>query len=357
MFETLLRTVFSLRSSRRAIARFSSPLAMRARISRSRGVRSGKAANAGVDARRPGSVRALADARPENRLTLGDREHCAQDLGRVRALEDVSGGARADRLGDRAVVVHHRHHQHGDVRMGLGEPASCRHAVEAGHRDVHDDDVGPQLARERDGLLAVGGFADEFGLGRVTQQRADPLPEERMVVGDQHPDGSRSQRRRNERQRGAHQRAVRLASRDRDLAPELCARAPASRGCRRRDAHRGQTCAGVGDLQLEIAAGDGDAHVHRSLGGVLRRVRHRLGGDPIRGDLDVRRQRRQVERSRNARARKAVNLVAQRKAEPEVVENRRAQVVGDAANLGDGAFRFAAECRHQVARHGGRIRG
>ncbi len=60
--------------------------------------------------------------------------------------------------------------------------------AQAGHRDVHEDEVGPQPLHQRDGLPAVAGHADHL-VAPCRQQRGDPVPEERVIVGEDDPHG------------------------------------------------------------------------------------------------------------------------------------------------------------------------
>ena len=57
--------------------------------------------------------------------------------------------------------------------------------VEHGHADVHQHDVGPEPARRRDRVLAVGRFADDAEVGLAVEDLAQPDADERLVVGDQ----------------------------------------------------------------------------------------------------------------------------------------------------------------------------
>ena len=67
------------------------------------------------------------------------------------------------------------------------DPARRVEAVGARHAQVHEDDVGPELARELDRLLAVGGAADDLDPPVEREDRLERLGEEQVVVGDQDP--------------------------------------------------------------------------------------------------------------------------------------------------------------------------
>ena len=158
MLRTWNLTVFSLTPSCLASLRFEvMPLTSSSRTSRSRsvsasgfwlggGARDGRAnswrslrARAGVSAGSP-------------RLTPSSR---LKKSSRFEVLEQVSLGPRLDRLEEIGVVVGGGQDHHLDLGLlgadqpGGGEP------VDLGHREVHQDDVGLELAGELDGLAAV----------------------------------------------------------------------------------------------------------------------------------------------------------------------------------------------------------
>ena len=58
-------------------------------------------------------------------------------------------------------------------------------AVELGHADVHQDDVGLQPLGLLDGVEAVGGLADDLEVVLGVEDHAEPGAHERLVVGDQ----------------------------------------------------------------------------------------------------------------------------------------------------------------------------
>ena len=66
----------------------------------------------------------------------------------------------------------------------LVELAGGLDAVEHRHGDVHEHDVGPQLGRQAQGLLAVGRLADDLE-PLLLHRAAQPLAEHAVVVGEQ----------------------------------------------------------------------------------------------------------------------------------------------------------------------------
>src|SRR6266542_5083871 len=57
------------------------------------------------------------------------------------------------------------------------------------HADVHEDDIGPPIAREAHGLLAIDGLADHLNLGLPFQQALHMLPKPGVIVGDEEGQG------------------------------------------------------------------------------------------------------------------------------------------------------------------------
>jgi hypothetical protein len=75
------------------------------------------------------------------------------------------------------------------VRGALADDRGrCVDAVEARHPHVHQHDVGLRAPSEIDGLLPVAGDADELCCRRVPDEGSEAVPEDRMVVGDEHSD-------------------------------------------------------------------------------------------------------------------------------------------------------------------------
>ena len=61
-------------------------------------------------------------------------------------------------------------------------------AVDAGHADVHQHDVGALAARERDRLVAVARLADHLDVVLGVEQGPEAPAHQRLVVGEHDPD-------------------------------------------------------------------------------------------------------------------------------------------------------------------------
>jgi hypothetical protein len=67
---------------------------------------------------------------------------------------------------------------------GVADERSGFEAVEAGHADVHDYDVGGELAGFFDGILAIKGFAADFVIGLGLNEGADAAAHNFVVIDD-----------------------------------------------------------------------------------------------------------------------------------------------------------------------------
>ena len=104
----------------------------------------------------------------------------------LHVLEQEPAGACLERVVD--VVVHVEGGQHDDLGRDTGvdgELLGRLDPVDARHPDVHQDDVGREVAGPGHGLLAVGGLADHVEVGLDLEDHPEAAPDQRLVVGDQ----------------------------------------------------------------------------------------------------------------------------------------------------------------------------
>ena len=105
--------------------------------------------------------------------------------------QQVVRGERLHDVGERAgfaralheLFLAERGQQHDGRDVVLGELLGGRDAVELGHLDIHDHQVGPQLGGQRDRGLAVSGLADDVE-AVVAQDLDDVETDQRLVLGD-----------------------------------------------------------------------------------------------------------------------------------------------------------------------------
>ena len=98
-------------------------------------------AGIGVTRRREEEPQAVGYLGAEDRLAVRDRPNRPERLFLNRALQLVAARSGADGGEHGFVVIVHRHHEHMDVLRLLEDAPRRVDAVEAGHVDVHDDDI------------------------------------------------------------------------------------------------------------------------------------------------------------------------------------------------------------------------
>ncbi len=110
------------------------------------------------------------------------------DLVTGDVFEDVAVRARPDSLEKVGLLVGHG--QHDDTRgwHTLANRLACLDPTAPGHPDVHEDDIGNRRLRALDGGHPVVGFVDDDDVAIELKDGAKSLTEQRVVVGDQHPD-------------------------------------------------------------------------------------------------------------------------------------------------------------------------
>ncbi len=282
-----MATVFAARLSRSPIAALPRPPASRSRISRSRG---GELGERRLGRARPGPEEGqhpLGHPGPEDGLAPGDGGDPAEDLLLRRTLDQVAAGTGPHRGEHRVVVLVHGQDQHRDRRRHPGDLAGRLEPVHARHLQVDQRDVGGVHDRLAHGLGAVAGLRDHLEAGHRGEQGGQAVAHDRVVVGDQHPDGAHDATSGNV-----------ATTRPPDPSGPASSRPPSSsmrwRMPDRPDAGLpvGGAVAVVEDLHLElVAAAEGQARARRRR--MPRDVGERLGGDPVDGDLEGGRQRRQ----------------------------------------------------------------
>ena len=111
-----------------------------------------------------------------------DRRH---DVLLAERLDEVAVDADLGRALDELALVERGQHHDRD-RPLLEDPPRRLDPVEPRHLHVHHRQVGLELARERDRLLAVARLADHL-VPRPLEQPAQVEADDRLVLGDQDP--------------------------------------------------------------------------------------------------------------------------------------------------------------------------
>src|SRR6476646_2993145 len=122
--------------------------------------------------------------RIERRFAAGGCVDAANELLGLGVLQQIADGAGAQRLDDPLPVHERGQDDHLDAGSLGRDPAGRLDASDAGHREVHEHDVGSLLDAERDGCLAVADGADDLEIGMRTEQRHEPVSDDGVVVDD-----------------------------------------------------------------------------------------------------------------------------------------------------------------------------
>ena len=131
-----------------------------------RQVRTGRSRSCG-----PGTQQLSSRARVDRRLAAADRADPGQHLLGVGVLEEVAQGTRVEGGHDPLRVGEGGQHQ--DVGQAFGRDGPRRlDAVDPGHLQVHQDDVGSRLRDDCDRLGAVAGGPDHLDVRRPRREAA-----------------------------------------------------------------------------------------------------------------------------------------------------------------------------------------
>ena len=103
---------------------------------------------------------------------------------RVHALDDVGGGAAAQRRLHELGVRRRREHHDLDVRVARADLVQACEAVHVRHPHVEQDEIRARLADERQDLRSRLGLADDLEPAVGLERPLDPVEDEAMVVGD-----------------------------------------------------------------------------------------------------------------------------------------------------------------------------
>ena len=100
-------------------------------------------------------------------------------------LENVAAAAGAEDFVEVGVIVVHGEGDDADGGEEVVDASGGGDAVEFGHADVHDDDLGLEFFGEGDGFEAVFGFADDFEVGFGVEEEADAAADDGVVIGEE----------------------------------------------------------------------------------------------------------------------------------------------------------------------------
>jgi len=135
------------------------------------------------------ACRKIADrSRKQQRVPRGQEPDGTYDLVRTRSLEQESRSSGPQGVKDVVIVVEGGEDEDARGVVDVGEQAAgCLDAINGGHADVHQHDIGAQAAHQgRDGRSGLG-FADHRDVGLGVDDRPQTAADERFVVDEEDP--------------------------------------------------------------------------------------------------------------------------------------------------------------------------
>src|SRR3954453_1215776 len=138
--------------------------------------------------RRAGGEQLARRAGVERRVALGRGADAAEELLGLGVLQEIAERARVERAEDALAVRERREHDDAGVGVRVDDALRGLDAVHDRHRQVHEDDVRPGVAGERDRLRAVRGRPDDLDVAGAVEQLGEPGPHDGVVLGEQHTD-------------------------------------------------------------------------------------------------------------------------------------------------------------------------
>ena len=193
MLETWVFTVAAPMNNASEISAFVEPFASSIRTSRSRSVsvssRRGRRRAGGEGLGEP-SDQAAGDRRVEQGPAVGDGADRRSELLGWDVLEDEPARPGPQGAIDVLVGVERGEDDHLERPIRFAEdPAGRGEAVELGHANVHEDDVGTVTACDLDGFEAGAGFGDHVDVGLLAQHHREAAADEGLIVDDGDAEG------------------------------------------------------------------------------------------------------------------------------------------------------------------------
>ena len=108
-----------------------------------------------------------------------------RDIHRAHALDHVRARARQQRRVDAGTVLACGQRHGLDVRPGALELRDAIEAVELGHAQIEQHQIGVATLHQRQQLLAAARLADYFDAFALFERAADALQHKRMVIRDE----------------------------------------------------------------------------------------------------------------------------------------------------------------------------
>ena len=105
-------------------------------------------------------------------------------------LHEEAGRPSTKRANDLLVVGEAGQDQHLRVRRRGPDAPQPRDAIDAGHDEVHEDDLRRERLRHLGGLQAVLSLTDDLDVILQIEEELEAVPDDGLVIGDEDADGA-----------------------------------------------------------------------------------------------------------------------------------------------------------------------
>ena len=114
----------------------------------------------------------------------GHRANALDEGGGAFVFEEIAARAGQHRALHELGIVIHAQGDHARVGAPVHDLTDRVDAAPAGHVQIHQGDIGPQLLGQPDARLRVAGFADDDQSFLPLQQRSKPITKQRVVIDE-----------------------------------------------------------------------------------------------------------------------------------------------------------------------------
>ena len=127
----------------------------------------------------------LADHRAEERLSVGNRSHCSNQVRLRRVLQNVCARPSFQGPEDVAFIgVHAENHYLGLGRL-IGDLLGSLDPVELWHTDIENGNVGMLLGDQLNGFPSIASLRYNFEVGLLLEQQSQARPNDGVIVSEQ----------------------------------------------------------------------------------------------------------------------------------------------------------------------------
>src|SRR5690349_9128449 len=115
---------------------------------------------------------------------------CGPQLLSRRFFQHESGRTCSQRLAEGLVIVVRREHQHGRCVVAASKASDCFRAIDPLHTHVHENKVRVDVTERVGDFVAVRTLAHDLECSAALEYQANAISHERLIVDNDHVDGS-----------------------------------------------------------------------------------------------------------------------------------------------------------------------